>query len=222
MKNIYSVKSNYDGHFINDILNTTNHIKYTNRKFLNNGEIFSVEPLNYHDVLNYVTSGLLRRNPTEEVKWIDYNDNERPYDTFCFAVIKLKQDFIDNTILELFKNNITNIFNNSEPTRGKAPINIEIAEDGYIFLEGKIYYDNLSNFWKDLRLEGLRKTFAERQNYCIDTIKNNSNSFENCVEAFYVNDIDVYFDETLDKTNEIIGKPNHQTENSYTKMLKID
>lgn len=225
MRNIYSVKCNYDGHFIAHILEQNNMIKF-NRQFFNNGELLSVDKFNYHTTLESITAELLRRNPSEEVEWIDIFDKRRPYDTFCFGIMGINSEYINELQNKQVYENISKVFNNNEDKSiGKAPIDVKIDnENGFIFLEGKIYYDNLPAFWHDLRYDGLYKVFIERQNYCINVIENNIDSLKRYIQSIIIIDMDGYCDsaESLDKTQTLLDNKIIEEEFYQTKILKIN
>ena len=197
-RKLYYIEEEYDLHTITHMLKNILKIEYSQEK-LYKGTIISVKKEDYYKAFSFITSELLRREPEYKVNWIDYNGKQRPYNEFCYGVLKIKDEYVNNEIINLAKDRLTELMNSNENTNnGKAPISVNINDGGYISFEGTIVYDDKEKFWSDLRFNKLIGTFAKRREYCLDIIKNNSNTINTYANNYYLPFIDGSIDEFLD------------------------
>ena len=184
-RDLYYVKEKYDSHVINDMIKGILNIDCT-RTNNYSGEIMSVKYEDYFEALKFVTKELLRRNPESEVKWIDYYQNQRPYEYFCYGMLSLKEEYQNTDNISVIINELNELFNNNENNiEGKAPISINIKEDGNIYLEGNIHYDDSAKFWHDLRFYGLCGVFTQRRKYCFNIIEANYPIINKYIDVCY-------------------------------------
>lgn len=197
-RKLYYIEEEYDLHTVTHMLKNILKVEYEQEN-LYKGIIISVKKEDYYKVFDFISSELLRREPEYKVNWIDYSGKQRPYNEFCYGILKIKDEYVNNEIIELAKNRLTELMNQDENTsEGKSPISVSINENGYISFDGTIVYDDKEKFWFDLRYNKLIGAFAKRREYCLDIIKNNSNTINTYADSYYLPFIDGSIDEFLD------------------------
>lgn len=193
---IYDVENVYDGHHIYHTMKDILHLD-CQRKTQYKGEGIYVREDQYFIALKFVTAELLRREPENEVKWIDYYQKARLYHDFCYGALKLKEEYVNSEMTPLILETVNKLWNSPNDLEGKAPISVHFNENGYIYLEGNIHYDNEVEFWHDLRYSGLTETFSKRRKYCQNVMKENRNSISTYADLYYIPTIDGELDETI-------------------------
>lgn len=199
---LYFVEDEYDGHSINDMIKTILNIECEQER-LYKGKIFSVENEKYYDALKFVTSELLRREPNSEVNWIDESGKQRPYNEFCYGILKLKDEYKDDDVLPMVFNQITRLFAKRSTLDGSAPISANMDDNGYIYLEGDIRYNDQEKFWHDLRVYGLSCVFAQRRKFCSDMIANYDELFKIYTDEYYKVNLDGSVGDSFDMQTEL-------------------
>ena len=201
---IYDVENVYDGHHIYHMMKDILHLD-CQKEIKYRGEDIYIRKDQYFIALKFVNSELLRREPENEVKWIDYYGKSRPYNKFCFIALELRDEYDNNEMLFHITQELNELFNNnSNDLEGKAPIYINTEEDRYIYLEGNICYDNKEQFWRDLRTSGLTGVFGKRRKYCDKIIKANIQNFQNYFNKYYIPTIDGELDEEINLQNDLV------------------
>lgn len=195
-RKIYYTKNVYDGHFIYYLMNDLLHLD-CEKEIYYYGENIYVREDQYLTALKFVTEELLRREPQNEVKWIDYYQKARKYNNFCYGALKLKSEYIDSELLPSITNQFHELWNSVNNLDGKGPISINLDKKGYIYLEGNICYDQKEEFWSDLRYLGLNETFSKRRKYCYDIMKENMSSISSYADLYYIPTIDGELDKEI-------------------------
>lgn len=193
---IYDVENVYDGHYIYHMMKDILHLdckKETQYK----GEGIYVRKDQYFIALKFVTMELLRREPENEVKWIDYYQRDRSYHDFCYGSLKLNEEYINPERIPFILETVSKLWNSSNDLEGKAPISVHFKENGYLYLEGNIHYDDKEKFWHDLRYLGLIETFLKRRKYCQDIMEENRNIISTYANLYYVPTIDGTLEEVI-------------------------
>lgn len=212
-RKIYDVKNVYDAYFICYMMKDLLNLDFE-KEVHYNGENIYVREDQYFIALKFVTEELLRRDPKSQVKWIDYYQKPRSYNNFCYGVLKLKDEYIDSEMLPFITKEFFKLWNGINYSDGKGPISVSLNNDGYIYLEGDIYYDRQNEFWLDLRYLGLNGTFSKRRKYCYDIMKENMSSISSYADLYYIPTIDGELDEEINLQQDL------KTNNSIQKVIK--